>query len=127
MGWTAPVVSTDRFTGYFNPSVLRVMAYERHGDFLDARGGFGMALLSLSESDVFANLAASDFVLMTLSDERPPRVSSPAEQSLAALRPRLLAASEANLQPLGRFRLFGREAVLYARPTTPKAPAKDVQ
>jgi hypothetical protein len=115
MGWVAPCVSTDRFSPCFGPALIRLCAYERHGKFLDARGGFGTTLFRWDEEQVWVALGGSEFVLLTVSEDRAARVSAASEELLDAMRPKLLARCQAEFDELGRFTFFGRQTVLYSR------------
>jgi hypothetical protein len=118
-GWDTPRISVDTVADYLYPTALRPLFYERQGVLLSPRirlGTVGPGVPGVTEAEALALLQDSDFVILT--NTAAPRASIyPFEQSMEALRPKLLAFSEQAFIPLQRLHVFDRDVTLYIRPS----------
>ncbi len=91
------------------------IVYERQHALLPIRQMMPQGIGAVTEAQALAAVRQSDFVIMAVESGLTPTIY-PFDDSMEALRPRLLAECEQSLIPLGRFRIFGNDVILYGRP-----------
>jgi hypothetical protein len=113
-GVRSPVVSIDHVSDPLNASAINVSTYERHGRLLGARPGLGSGIGAVAPEAALALARSSDYVVLT-SRGSAARGFYPADASLEGVRESLYAYCDGEMRPLGRFRVPGREVLLFAR------------
>jgi GT2 family glycosyltransferase len=116
-----PLVSADHVSDHLQGWTLGVSTYERTGRVLPTRLGLGAGIGAVGEADALAMARDSDYLVLTVAAHEPDG-PFPADRTLAAARPALLALAERTMRPLGRFRTPGREVALFGRPETTLLP-----
>lgn len=109
-------VAVDYITDALDAQVLRVIAYERHHEWLPFSMTLPTGIAAPTEAEVMARLEQSDFVFLT--EDAPPG-GFPYDEKLLALRPKLRVWCETHLRPTDRFTYFNRRMVLYQRREIP--------
>jgi hypothetical protein len=113
-GWKTGFVSSDRFDDSFDAHTLSVFSFERDGLFLDLEAGLPAGIHAVDPSTALDVVRRSRFVLLTESDTHSGGL--PYDRSMRLLADDLSSLCRESFVPLGRFRLPGRTAVLWARP-----------
>lgn len=112
-GWKTGIVSSDRFDDSFDAQTLSVFSFERDGHFLDFEGGLPAGIHAVDPSTALDVVRRSRFVLLTESETHSGGL--PYDRSMRPLTDGLSSLCREGFVPLGRFRLPGRTAVLWAR------------
>jgi hypothetical protein len=119
-GLKAPRIFEDNISDTLYPYVMRPAIYERHGVLLrplNLRGCVAPSLLAMSDQETLDCLRKSDFVILTTGTAFPEGQPYPFDRSIQQLRPRLKEVCEAEFTPLGPFHIYGRDVMIYERPT----------
>jgi hypothetical protein len=112
-GWKTGIVSSDRSDDSFDAHTLSVFSFERDGLLLDFETGLPAGIHAVNPSTALDVVRRSRFVLLTESETRSGGL--PYDRSMRPLTDDLSSLCRASFVPLGRFRLPGRTAVLWAR------------
>ena len=112
-GWKTGIVSSDRFDDSFDAHTLSVFSFEREGLYLDFEAGLPAGIHAVDPFTALDVVRRSRFVLLTESETRSGGL--PYDQSMRPLIDGLSSVCREAFVPLGRFRLPGRTAVLWAR------------
>jgi hypothetical protein len=121
-GCASPVVASNDLRDYLHPAIAGPVIYERHHHFLPVHAALVCGMRAVTEADAMAAVQRSDFVIMNAgpapggSCPPAPGFVYPFLESMNEMRPRLPAACEQEFMPLGHYRLFGDEVILYGRP-----------
>jgi hypothetical protein len=121
LGTRSPKISFDEVNEFFQPDVIRVLAFERHGVILSPQPGLGairIALPALEKPAAIADLGNSDFAL--LGSDRPAQAhvgAYPVNQSLQVMSADLLAWASANMVPIREASFFGRRVTVFVKPS----------
>jgi hypothetical protein len=116
LGLQSPVIGVDALSDAFFPGVIAASQWERHQMLLTPRAPYPQSVLAVNEQEVLAGLPSADFVLLTLSGAKED-YTYPFDQSMQALRPKLLEFCDREMLPLRETSLFGRRVRLYFRPS----------
>jgi hypothetical protein len=112
-GWKTGIVSSDRFDDSFDAHTLSVFSFEREGLYLDFEAGLPAGIHAVDPVTALDVVRRSRFVLLTESETRSGGL--PYDQSMRPLTDGLSSVCREGFVPLGRFRLSGRTAVLWAQ------------
>jgi len=113
-GIKSPRIAVDQITDCLDGQILRVICYERHGQWVPFRMTLPTGYFTEREDVLMDRLAQSDFVLLPNDDSAGQ--GYPYDQEMRDLRPKTRAWCRAHLGVLGNFPLFGRTWTLYGQP-----------
>jgi hypothetical protein len=123
--WTVPRLTCNDLHDYLNAGLVSTVAYERHQQPIRVQGFLTGRVGPVAEAEALEAVHKSDIVIMNTGPApgRGPEPAGPAVypylDSMRELRPKMLAACREELVPLGRYRMFGDEVILFARPQSP--------
>ncbi len=112
-GWRSGLVSSDRIDDSFDADTLSVFSFERDGILREFEFGLPAGIHAVDPSAALDVVRRSRFVLLTESETRSGGL--PFDQSMRPLADGLSSVCREGFEPLGRFQLPGRTAVLWAR------------
>jgi hypothetical protein len=113
-GWPDIGVFCNSIDDCLNGQIATVLTYERHRYLLHA-GDMSMTVLAIPEEDVFRQIAASHFVILSLRPSPPGAFDYPFNQELDALRPRVEAVCQRDMTEVGHYPIFGSDVRLFVR------------
>jgi hypothetical protein len=111
--WRSGLVSSDRIDDSFDADTLSVFSFERDGILREFEFGLPAGIHAVDPSTALDVVRRSRLVLLTESETHAGGL--PYDQSMRLLTDGLSSVCREGFVPLGRFRLPGRRAVLWAR------------
>jgi hypothetical protein len=112
-GWKTGIVSSDRIDDSFDADTLSVFSFERDGILREFAFGLPAGIHAVDPSTALDFVRRSRLVLLTESETHSEGL--PYDRSMRPLADGLSSVCREGFVPLGRFRLPGRTAVLWAR------------
>jgi hypothetical protein len=112
-GWETGIVSSDRIDDSFDADTLSVFSFERDGILREFEFGLPAGIHAVDPSTALDVVRRSRLVLLTESETHSEGL--PYDRSMRPLADGLSSLCREGFVPLGRFRLPGRMAVLWAR------------
>jgi len=121
LGMRSPTISFDEVREFFHVSVVKVLAWDRHGIVLQPQAGLGaiqIGLPAIPREQALADLARSDFAVLGADRERGAGDRLyPVNRSLQQWSRDLLAWASTNMIPIHDAEFFGRRVTVFARPS----------